>query len=458
MKAREKAAQSHRSTDRSLEQKQRIVAVEQRVDDNIEDEPAGAYRKQLAAENKLMRKESARLLSQRNAQLSQRLNNVSSRVDNDIRKPPKSPPTSSRSKTGKQTGGVEQQGTDRRLTTDRSAAAAAGEYEETGWLHKMLGGFNSPEPPTVRVRMGVATSTLVRINDGVNEDQATLHHRREQERVEAALMTNREPWNNTARHYVPSALRGLRPSTKEPWAYERNEFDIFGSAWDENGELRPSMTKPLPRTPYDEHLPRKTPAELAMPTATSRSKQKAPKSPTAKARKAERMMEEAEQARLAAERRAQEQERAAEARARHEREMERKREYDTRVALLRLKIGDGLLLSTDEKAFLESASQAEELVTVRQLLRKLSATDTEPPNAADVVLLKELVGSQLERLRGKVPLLTAEERVLMEELETAEGQLRFGGLGGGGSILATSLPNLLEVLIRTFMPKCVPLW
>lgn len=439
MKVREKAAQSHRPTDRSLEQKQRIIAVEQRVDDNIEDEPAGAYRKQLAAENKLMRKESARLLSQRNAQLSQRLNKVSSRVNNDIRKPPKSPPTSSRSKTGKQTGGVEQQGTDR--------------------LHKMLaGGFNSAEPPTVRVRMGVATSTLVRINDGVNEDQATLHHRREQERVEAALMTNREPWNNTARHYVPSALRGLRPSTKEPWAYERNEFDTFGSAWDENGELRPSMTKALPRTPYDEHLARKTPAELAMPTATSRSKQKAPKSPTAKARKVERIMEEAEQARLAVERRAQEQERAAEARAGHEREMERKREYDTRVALLRLKIGDGLLLSTDEKAFLESASQAEELVTVRQLLRNLSATDTGPPNAADVVLLKELVGSQLERLRGKEPLLTAEERVLMEELETAEGQLRFGSLGGGSSILATALPNLLEVLICTFMPKCVPLW
>lgn len=457
MKGREKVMQSHRSTDRSLEQKQRTTAVEQRVVDNTEDDPASVYRKQLAVENKLMRKESALLLSQRNAQLSQRLNNVSSRVDNDIRKPPKSPPTSSRSKIAKQTGGVEQQGTDRRLTTERSAAAAA-EYEETGWLHKMLGGFNSPEPPTVRVRMGVATSTLVRINDGVNEDQATLHHRREQERVDAALMTNREPWNNTARHYVPSALRGLRPSTKEPWAYERNEFDIFGSAWDENGELRPSMTKPIPRTPYDEHLPRKTPAELAMPTATSRSKQKAPKSPTAKARNAARMKEEAEQARIAAERRAQELVRAEEARASHEREMERKREYDTRIALLRLKIADGLLLSTQEKAFLESASQAEELVTVRKLLQRLSATDTEPPNAADVVLLKELVESQLERLRDKVPLLTSDERALMEELETAEGQLRFGGLGSGDSILATSLPNQLEVLIRTFMPKCVPLW
>lgn len=457
-KSQERAERkAQRLADRNLEQKQRIVAVEQRVDDSIEDEPAGAYRKQLAAEHRQLRKESARILSQRNAQLSQRLSKVSSRVLDDIRNPPKSPQASSRSRTSKQTGSAEEPTTDRAGTTTRGDAS-----EETGWLHKMFAGFNSPEPSTVRARMGVATASLVRINDGVNEDQATLHHRREQERIDAALVTNRQPWDASARHYVPSALRGLRPLTKEPWAYERNEFDIFGSAWDENGELRPSTATPLARTPYAEHLPRKTATELSMPTATSRSKQKAPTSSTAKARKAERLKEEEEQARLAEELRSREVELAAQARAQREHEAESERQHEERVTTLRAKMVDGLLLSTEEKVFLDSAMMAEELATVRQLLRNVSASsDAAPPSDEDVVLLKELVGSQLHRLQEKQPLLTAEEQTLMEELEASERQMRFGGFGSGGSstsALATSLPSLLDMLLRTFMPKCAALW
>lgn len=73
-------------------------------------------------------------------------------------------------------------------------------------------------PPTY------ATTTFSRLNDGQYDSIAQLHQRRQAEEHEAALKTNRPPWDPTQWKYVPPSLRGLKPTTNEPWAEDEGRF------------------------------------------------------------------------------------------------------------------------------------------------------------------------------------------------------------------------------------------
>lgn len=433
-----------RNSERQLEQKQWATTVEQRVDDNIEDEPAGEYRKELAAETKRLRAESARLLSQRNKELKARLGKVSARVHDQTPQPS-------------------------RRDTERSKPQGRSDAAESDWLRRLFGGFSSGESSPVRARMGVATTSLVRLDDGVNEDLATFRNRRELERTEAARLTNREPWNASARHYTPSALKGLRLSTKEPWLEDLSVYDAYVSAWDAEGELRPSTAQPMPRTPYDEEAPRKSWDELAAPTATSRSKRKAPVSPKAKARYALRLQQEEERERLEEERIAREAAELAEEQAARERERELRQQKAAEVARIRVKLADGLELTASEQALLREAEAEQDMALLKLLLKKLHGAAAIAPDGrhgtggkkllsdADVADLRRLIAPQIERLRLKEPLLDPQERSFLDELEAAM-ELLQGSADLARGTLVTLSHTLPQLLMQLFAAKCVPLW
>lgn len=74
----------------------------------------------------------------------------------------------------------------------------------------------------VGYRVGdVATQGLRKLDDGQNDSIATLHRRRvaEDEMAEdIAAAAGRPAWNGSAMRDTPTALRGVKPVTDEPWA------------------------------------------------------------------------------------------------------------------------------------------------------------------------------------------------------------------------------------------------
>lgn len=65
--------------------------------------------------------------------------------------------------------------------------------------------------------MGFATAALHKLDDGSTDDIAMLKKRRDAEDRKYADATNRRPWDFTAYHNTPPALRGITPITREPW-------------------------------------------------------------------------------------------------------------------------------------------------------------------------------------------------------------------------------------------------
>lgn len=55
-----------------------------------------------------------------------------------------------------------------------------------------------------------ATATLQRLDDGMHDSVAQAFNRRVREDRAKAKATQREPWDSTVWHYVPSSLKGLR--------------------------------------------------------------------------------------------------------------------------------------------------------------------------------------------------------------------------------------------------------
>ena len=431
--------EAQKGEDRASETKQRPTTVEQRVDDDLTDEPAGIMRKKLAEEARLIREETARVLTERNAAIKKRLESIESRIDNDIRKPPKTPTAS----------------------TQRRSARSVGlsEAEEVFVLRSML-----HEPETTRhlrngelYRMGgIATSSLMRIDDGSNMDQGAAFRVSETARLDAALKTNRPVWDSTSRHHVPSALRGIRPVTQEPWSMQHEELTALGSAWDKDGELRPSQTAPMPRTPYFlKEPPPKTPSQLATPTGSSARKRKGPASPTAKARVLKERQEAEALYLQEVERAAREAEEAAHKRAEAAKEERRRLERAARAENLRMQAAEGTPLSDEDHAFLDSAVREEASELATELRRRVAAG--EALSANDAARLDELTQAQLKELHGKMEAgqaLDDNERTLLEELD-AFGRTQAPTDGG---TLATSHANLVELLLRALVPKCVPLW
>lgn len=106
------------------------------------------------------------------------------------------------------------------------AAAAAREAQEVEELKELLartsytGGGNSYK------RAGnVATAGLMKLNDGQNDDIATLRKRRVAEEAAAAVATGRPPWDSTAHKDTPPALKGCVPITPEPWARDAAVYE-----------------------------------------------------------------------------------------------------------------------------------------------------------------------------------------------------------------------------------------
>jgi hypothetical protein len=86
----------------------------------------------------------------------------------------------------------------------------------------------------LRPSSSLATFGLYRLDDGMNDDIATLFNRRKREERSVAARQNRQPWDTTIWHYTPPALRGMKPTTPEPWARDSELLD----------ELNPSGTIP----------------------------------------------------------------------------------------------------------------------------------------------------------------------------------------------------------------------
>ena len=76
----------------------------------------------------------------------------------------------------------------------------------------------------------MATSSLRRVGDDAlnsdcqNDSMAMLHRRLRDEEKEAAHQMERAHWDSSPRHYVPPALKGLRPTTSEPWARDERTY------------------------------------------------------------------------------------------------------------------------------------------------------------------------------------------------------------------------------------------
>ena len=150
-----------RDAERQQEEKQRTTAVEQRVDDSIDDEPAGEYRKQLAAEHQAIREKSARTLAARNRQLKEKLGRVSSRVHEAAAARKGSPPPSSNrpSSTRKQLGGLEESTARAGATTDAEEVGAAIELESFhNQVREIVGELRPIEAEILMKRFGLQGS------------------------------------------------------------------------------------------------------------------------------------------------------------------------------------------------------------------------------------------------------------------------------------------------------------
>lgn len=87
----------------------------------------------------------------------------------------------------------------------------------------------------------VATASLQKLNDGQNDDIAMLRRRRAEEAEEAASVTGRPVWDTSTWMYVPSSLKGLKPSTSEPWA---RDGDVYSGGMSKYGAARPNYDPP----------------------------------------------------------------------------------------------------------------------------------------------------------------------------------------------------------------------
>ena len=95
----------------------------------------------------------------------------------------------------------------------------AAEEKEVAELRALLARTDHVPAPGAFKRVGLpATAPLQRLDDGQNDDIATLRKRRMLEEKEATESTGRPKWDSSVWMYVPAALKGLKPVTPEPWA------------------------------------------------------------------------------------------------------------------------------------------------------------------------------------------------------------------------------------------------
>ena len=89
----------------------------------------------------------------------------------------------------------------------------------------------------------VATASLQRLDDGQNDDRAQLRRKLAAEAREAATATGRPEWDGSTWMSVPSALKGLKPVTPEPWA---KDSDAYAKGMPKHGAVIRTHTRPTP--------------------------------------------------------------------------------------------------------------------------------------------------------------------------------------------------------------------
>ena len=102
------------------------------------------------------------------------------------------------------------------------------EAQEIKALRKLLGRTHHVPPPDLSMRCGThSTLGLRRLDDGLSDlnSIATLRNRRAAEDAAAAAETHRPEWNATEYRYVPASLKGLTPTTPEPWLGDAAKYE-----------------------------------------------------------------------------------------------------------------------------------------------------------------------------------------------------------------------------------------
>jgi len=226
---------------RAARQKARQTA---RSDDDINDEAAGKRRLELAAESKAQRENAAIMLAQRNLEMRERLDNVKARTyhKKGARPASSSPPRLSFEEAEKlrEAREAENDAAELRLLRAMLDRSTVAEKKEGGWntsphrsvpyalrgirpMHTMepwaKGVINKCKEEELRAGgSSYATAGLSRLDDGSRDDTVLLRRRRAIEDMEASSLHGRPMWDSSPWHYTPSALNGLKPVTKEPWA------------------------------------------------------------------------------------------------------------------------------------------------------------------------------------------------------------------------------------------------
>ena len=113
-------------------------------------------------------------------------------------------------------------------------AAEAENHEVAELRHLLSRTSHVPAPGHFKRVQDVATSSLRRLDDGQNDDIATLRRRRKMEELEATSVSGRPKWDSSVWAYVPPALKGCNPMTPEPWAkdgkvYRQGLEQAYGS-------------------------------------------------------------------------------------------------------------------------------------------------------------------------------------------------------------------------------------
>lgn len=236
----------------------------QRTDDDINDEEAGRARIEMAEASRQRRIAEAKMLRQANMEMRQRLKAMKSRTDNQKNRRamsahgPLKPAEAAKlaaEAARKRLSEMKQEDEAAELELLRQLLARSSvvEKKEGGWnssphrpvpyalrglrpMHTMdpwskdvmLDRKHKELPPS----SSYSTAGLSRLDDGMNDSVAELYNRRQKEDRRLAESIGRPTWDPTPWRYVPPALRGVRPVTKEPWATDLAVYQQAGETLD----------------------------------------------------------------------------------------------------------------------------------------------------------------------------------------------------------------------------------
>ena len=94
---------------------------------------------------------------------------------------------------------------------------------DEAWSEESVGGGHC-------MGLGISSAGLFNLDDGRKDDTAMQWIKRAKEDKEKAKETNRPTWDKTPWVPTPSSLRGIAPTTKEPWRPDIDQYMAFEEA------------------------------------------------------------------------------------------------------------------------------------------------------------------------------------------------------------------------------------